>query len=189
MGWLEITLLALGAVSMAANQAVKDADGLTARFQWLRARAWWNYVPFGFVMLAGLVFVARQAMPLMTPISTSRVAQVASSKSDSGVTLTGVDLERFLALGKARTTLETQLLREPFRGAPVTVAGPILDLREGSVELGREGGREYWLSFYRPDFPPASRNTKGDRIKAKCSFEGASKDVVYLRECKIVEPD
>lgn len=188
MGWLEIILLTLGAISMAANQALKDADAVTARFQWLRPRPWWNYVPFGFVVLAGAVFVARQATPLMVP-NVPVVAQADSANPDSGVTLTGIDLERFLALGTAATTYEAQLLREPFRGAPVTVSGPILDLRQGSLELGRKGSRQYWLTFYAPDFPPASRKTKGEGVTAKCSFQGASNDVVYLHECKIAEPD
>lgn len=63
MGWLEIILLSVGATILAANQLLRDAPNITARFPSLTPRGRWNYVPFGLMVLAGAVYLGGRAIP------------------------------------------------------------------------------------------------------------------------------
>ena len=96
----------LAAVTLAGNQALKDAPALTARLQWLRPKGWWNYLPISFLALACLAFGAVWLMPSMT------------IGEQSGVVVTGIPTQRLTAIVDEHTAAEAQRLIEPYRPLP-----------------------------------------------------------------------
>ena len=166
MDWVAGICLVLAAVTLAGNQALKDAPALTARLQWLRPKGWWNYLPISFLALACLAYGSVWLMPSMT------------IGEQSGVVVTGIPTQRLTAIVDEHTAAEAQRLIEPYKGTKVRISGPISDVSSDEygayVQLRGSGMLSdiTALSFGVEQSKPVLTKQIGDRIEALCIFEG-----------------
>lgn len=202
MGWLEIILLALGASVLAANQLLRDAPNISLRFPSLRPRGWWNYLPFAFVVLAGLVYSARLLLPdeppppsllnerqSSPPTAVAALAPEAAPMQSSSV-IEGIPLGRLIGSFEGHTELEAERLIAPFDGAPVQVRGTV------STVDGVPGRRTVWLNEHpvrgvqiglwltENQDALAERLQVNDRIRAACELGRLTRTAVSLRRCQ-----
>lgn len=200
MGWLEITLIAIAAVFMAVNQAVKDATDLKERFPSLRFPGWANYVPLALIVAAGCIHLAKLIIPnngLPASSSPQSSPQPASSEklAPSSVSITGLSAERVMGFHEGRTNAEAQRLVAPFVGAVAEVTGSVKDVYEvydGFVGVSLGGNNPYPSTklLFEPKFSAAIlRLQLGDSLTAKCVFKGdASAVSISFKDCQLIRP-
>lgn len=209
MGWLEIILLSIGATILAANQLLRDAPNITARFPSLTPRGRWNYVPFGLVALAGAVYLGRLAMsdetrpgpqPQMTlaerpspPPSPAASDAPKAAQTDGPAVVEGIPVGRLVGYFENQTELDAERLIAPFVGAPVRVAGTV-----SSIE-GVPGRRTIWLNerpvgnvrvaLWLTENQDALAETiqARERVSAQCELARLGRSVVNLRRCLFVD--
>lgn len=195
MGSLEITLIAIAAVFMAANQAVKDATDLKERWPWLRFPGWANYAPLVLIFVAGCVHSAKLVIPgSVVQISSSPLPSPQSpspEKLSSPVSITGLSADRVMGFYEGRTNAEAQLLAAPFVGVTAKITGRVKDIYQVGdgfvgVSLGGDNPLPSTRLLFEPKFSaPILRMQVGDSLTAKCVFKGNASEVsISFQDCQ-----
>lgn len=199
MGWLEISLLAVAAMFMAVNQAVKDATALTAWLPWLKFPGWLNYAPLVLIVVAICILLGKLASPANAPPSVvakspvPRISGVASSVVVAPpIVVTGLPVSRVMGFYEGRTMAEADRLAEPFIGAKANIQGVVSDVEkeDGVVLILLRAGsdtkpRNVFMRFESRQSIAALRLAKGEHVKAECYLRFALEAALSFKNCRI----
>jgi hypothetical protein len=183
MGWTEPVLIGIAAVVLALNQALKDAPELTGRVQFLKPKGWWNYIPLGLVIVAGVVW--------LLPGSIEENAATSVSSPD-------FPLRAVQNAFEGRTNEEGKRIIASYNDRPAKITGVIQDVRIGDsvgekfAIVAIEDGflsRGVYLTFESAQAEGASLFRVGDKITAGCIFDADSTDRIGLnfRDCELLD--
>ena len=157
MGHLEIACLALAAIIMAVNQALKGAPALRSRLPAIPG--WVNYLPLALMIIAGGAWAIRATFPTTPKTEVTSMAPSAASNSTTSAPAPPNFTDyapqavavKFLSLNKSGvspTPLQLDLLLRPYIGKRMRLSGTIDSIsveQDGSLQVqlspqGAEGG-------------------------------------------------
>lgn len=193
--WFGYAALGVTALSIAANQAAKDApvlQRLSRRALPLHGR--WTYLPWGLFLLGigalSLSYVTGGTNRASTNANTPSVPIVKLDQSD--LTVSGLPIDRVMGFFEGRTDIQAVRLIEAYHGVEVTVSGPVFNVigyssGGGNVSFLRNG--EYYSKLrliFEPGFSSElARLEEGDPFSARCLFKGQVDRIgITLEDCE-----